>query len=231
MKDFIYGVSTTKHGNMSFKYGNENEVNNNRKIFLSELGIRLEDCASTWVQGEDEIAEVVSADKGKMFKVDALVTSERDLGLFMVTADCFPVVIHDPIQKNLAMMHLGRAGANKKLVLKTIKLLTQKYKSQIKDMQVIIGPGIRKESYLFKDVTQKDDPEWKPYLNILENGMTSVDLAGFIKNHLIGAGIPTKNITDCGIDTAKDKNYFSHYRSVRSGEPEGRFATVVLQRF
>ncbi len=61
----------------------------------------------------------------------------------------------------------------------------------------------------------------------LPDGQTTVDIVGYSKRQLIEAGVKEENIEVSDIDTAADSTFFSHYRSKKTGEAEGRFATVV----
>ena len=89
---------------------------------------------------------------------------------------------------------------------------------------------MRKESYRLENVVQKMPDRikvWKKYIKD-EGGTTSVDLVKFVKDQLIEVCVINENIIDSGIDTAKDKRFFFHYRDSRSEKgDQGRFATVV----
>ena len=182
------------------------------------MGLNLEDfVVMSLVHGTD-IVEVGKQNAGTVIEADALITSEVGVGLFMATGDCFPMVVYT--EGKVALVHLGYQGVRKKLAQKIV----EKFEN-IGNLKVFIGPGSRKESYVFEEVIQKDEPEWQPFLEKQSDGKTAVDVVGFIKKQLSDVGI--KDIEDCGIDTVKDLNYFSHYRAVRTGEKEGRFATVA----
>ncbi len=226
--EVIIGVSTVADGNMSVNWGDEEIVSSNREQFLQKLGIKIEDCVKASLLSGTEIWVVGNEDKGKMFECDALVTTEKGLPLWMVVGDCLPVVIYDPVIYVVALVHLGWRGVDGKLVNKVIKLLSG-LGSQTKDLEIWIGPGIRRESYIWEPevVVQKDDPLWMPFLEN-RNGMTHIDLLGYVKTQLIDSGVRSENIEDSGIDTGSDPNYFSHYRSIRTGQPEGRFAVVAI---
>ena len=96
------------------------------------------------------------------------------------------------------------------------------------DLIVGIGPSIHKESYIFPSPTiQENNPNWQPYLTHLPDNQTSIDLTDYNRDQLINAGVPKSNIEISLVDTNKDPNFFSHYRSKRTNEPEGRFMTVI----
>lgn len=190
----IYGISNVSDGNMSYLWGGGEEVLGNRVNFLDKFGLKIGDCVFTSLNHGDEIAEVGFDDKNKTVECDAVITKEKGVVLFMLTADCFPVIVYD--DQKLALVHLGRKGVELGLIKKAMPYFGS-------GVEVIMGPGIRKESYIFDGV--------------------AIDLPGQIKNQLGNV-----KIRDCGIDTGKDVNYFSHRRSVTLGELEGRFATIAL---
>lgn len=210
-------------GNLDFRFGKEDEVVESRKKFLENIGMRMGNCVTLQQMHGDEVRVVGGKDGGKMFKADALVTKEKNVVLFLLTADCFPVILYDEKAEILGLVHLGWQGVDRELVTKVAGKMTS---LGAREMLAIVGPGIRKESYVFNvPLIQENDPKWQSFLTKLGDGRTSIDLTGFIKKQLVDCGV--KEIEDCGMDTVKDKNYFSHYRAVRTGEPEGRFATIA----
>jgi len=229
MKGVVLGVSRVADGNMSLNWGDRAEVLKNRQFFLERLGLKLENCVTMSLVHGVKIVRVGKGDCGKMLELDGLVTDAIGVGLFMVTADCFPVVVFDPVKKVLAMVHAGKVGVGRKIITRLIEMLN-KSGSKSGDLQVWIGPGIRKESYRWwetEKVKEKNDPDWKPFLETI-NGAIQIDVLGYIRKQLADSGVKDQNIEDCGIDTMVDINFFSHYRSGQTGEKEGRFATVAM---
>jgi copper oxidase (laccase) domain-containing protein len=92
------------------------------------------------------------------------------------------------------------------------------------DISVWIGPAVQKESYVFDYF---DQPGWKHHKHQLANGRYQIDMVGYNIEQLARAGIAPTNIESSDTNTCSSANYFSHCRSTRTGEPEGRFATVV----
>ena len=56
-------------------------------------------------------------------KGDGLITNKKNIALGILTADCAPVFIFDPIKKVIAVAHAGWKGAYKKILIKIIKKL------------------------------------------------------------------------------------------------------------
>ncbi len=229
----IFVSSTVSDGNMSLKWGGESEVRSNRERFVAKLDLKFEDfVVASLVHGTD-IAQVSSTDKGSMVEVDGLVTCEKNVGLWMVTGDCLPVVFYDKKKEVLGMAHLGWRGVDKKLAEKMIEKFRE-LGCNLGDVQIWIGPSVRKESYCkegdaiinFKNAVDLD--QWKSFLEERSDGKLVLDLVGLVIHQLVTKGALKKNIIVSPIDTVCDLNYFSQYRSYSTHEAEGRFATVAM---
>jgi copper oxidase (laccase) domain-containing protein len=154
---------------------------------------------------------------------DALVTNVPGLVLLLPVADCNAVAIHDPVHHVLAVVHLGWQSTIADLATKIVQHLQHTYHSSATDLRIFISPSIRAESYIFDEVSQAEEPGWRPYLHKTEKGI-GVDLPGYNRQRFIDAGVMPEHIELSPVNTETSTDYFSHYRSVRTGEPEGRFA-------
>jgi YfiH family protein len=231
----IIGVSTVMDGNMSVKWGDEVKVIGNRKRFLKKLGLKYEDCVLASLLGGVELNVVGEKDKNKYIEGDALITKEKGVGVFMVTADCLPVVMFDPTKKILALVHLGWKGVDGKLAIKVIKRLRD-LGSRPEDIRVWVGPGVRKGTYKkwekgwdeFVQIIGENKKEWEDFIEDTDDGKKTLDLAGYVLKQLRDSGVTYVEVSP--IDTFTDKNYFSHHRAFFTKEPEGRFATVAMMK-
>ena len=230
-KHVIYAVSKSEDGNMSFRWGEKEEVSHNRKVFLEKHQLRTEDCLVMEIEHGAKIVLVDSSYKSlsenTLVSAEALITQEKGLALFLLTADCLPISLYDPIREVIALAHLGWKPTNLKLIEKVIREMTNKFNSNRTELIAHIGPGIHKESYVFEDPIQKTLPEWSPFLHDLSPKETQIDLVSYNKMQMLAAGLREENILIDPADTGASGEYFSHYRSVRTGEPERRFVTVL----
>jgi len=237
----IHGFSDVNDGNMSFDWGDENSVIEKRARFLSHLGISVDNCVITRTRmshGTDiEVINGSLKGRGAKFSVsdeadvDAMITNEKDLFLVILTADCLPVIFYDPVKNALALAHLSRINTPENFTKKIIERMEEEHGVEPGNIIAGIGPCIHKESYIFsaEDLGKRipDEKVFNGFIADLPDGKKSIDLVGYNVRQMIFAGIKEDNIEISGIDTAKDRNFFSHYRSRQNGEPEGRMATVV----
>ncbi len=233
--NLVYEFSSVEDGNMSFLWGEEEEVLKNRENFLQKLAVDPKKCAVMSVWDENIIGEVtcdtsMGIGKEKSIKADALITQEKGIALFLLTADCLPIVLFDPIKEIVALVHAGWKSTDARLCARVIEALGKQYGSKPADIIVGIGPGIHKESYVFTNNTREYSSEWDSFLKYVPGGGVAVDIVGYNVKQLLGAGIPRGNIEVSEIDTGSDTRFFSHHRAKKTGEKEGRFATVVMMK-
>lgn len=224
-------VAPTSYGNTSLRYGVFWETIRNQEQVLADLGYSPKDCVFTYLIGADGIKTVDSTHKALTIGCDVLVTRELHMPFMMSTGDCLISVFYDPTQKIMAMVHTGFMGMELNLPEKVVTYL-QSMKSRPNDLQIWIGPGIRKESYLMPTdkVHQKDVDKWKNYLVELDQNTIQIDLVGMLQDKLTSLGVLPDNIIDSKLDMAAATNLYSHYRASRSGEKEGRNAVVAVMK-
>jgi hypothetical protein len=219
---------------MSYRFGTKEEVLRNRERFLSQLEIPLTSCVALKVQHKTELIVVDHTFSGQGMKdykgaisADGLITKEKGLYLFLLIADCLPIIFFDPNQEVVAVVHSGWKSTDARMAFKTVNKLVKEFNCNAANIYVAIGPAIHKESYRFKDPTQKQSGSWRPFLEKLPNGETAIDLVGYNKKQLKDAGISPQNIFVSNIDTV-NSDFFSYYRDSRKHpKDQGRFVCVA----
>lgn len=152
---------------------------------------------------------------------DGLFTTVRNIGLFLPVADCVATVIFDPVNKYLALLHLGRHSTMTDLLPDTIAHFTARGSSP-SDLIVWMSPSAQKESYVLEHFDRSDDPAWQAFATKTPHGF-HIDMQGYNTARCVGAGIPSENIHVSAVDTVTDKRYFSH----SAGDTYGRFAVMA----
>jgi YfiH family protein len=219
---------------MSYRWGEREAVAKNRERFLATHDRNEADCVEMEVEHGDRISVVNHAHTlsahGDTITAEACITNDPAVTLFLLTADCLPVTLYDPTNQVIALAHLGWKPTGLALLPKVVQHMSKTFGTNPAEMHTWIGPSISRDSYVQEEVLQKDEPAWQPYVTPAAAGGWHIDLQQFNTDQLCAAGVPAAHITPAPTDTATDPNYFSHYRTVRSvrtGEPEGRLATIV----
>jgi len=165
--------------------------------------------------------KVIIADGGSIQEADGILTKAHYLPLAIRSADCLPVFIYDKCQGGLGLIHIGWRGAQKNIISKAIKLMEKQWHSNPRDIQIGFGPAIHSCCY----EVGKEFQEYFPKDLLLRDGNYYFDLSKFIHGQLTGLGVPADNISDCGICTCCDKNYFSNRRD---GNIAGRMISLMV---
>ena len=166
----------------------------------------------------------------KKLKGDSLITGRKGIALGILTADCAPVFIYDPIKNLISALHAGWKGAFKQIISKTIKNFKIKG-SNLNDLIVVIGPCISKNNYEVKrDFLNKFIVKEKSNKNFFnyKNNKIFFSLNDFIKKSFLDLGI--KNIEIIKKDTyILSNNFFSARRSLKKKLNDyGRNISVIM---
>lgn len=161
---------------------------------------------------------------------DGLITSHPGLFLYLITADCLPVLVVDPVQRVVGIAHAGWRGTAADIAGKLIRQMQMAYHVDPAHIHVLIGPAICSQCYEVgqdvRDVFQQQfafDP--KLIFSSKLNGKFDLDLIRANRLQLQAAGVPAAQIFETGICT---KEYSDRYYSVRAeGLETGRFASVI----
>jgi len=213
LKGINCGFSTLQAGNMSHEFGMREEVLKNRSCFYKEIGLSYSRRAVMLPEHEDGVGLV--SGPGEV-RGDALVTSVPGLTLHLCLADSLPIIItnNNQQEKILALVHAGLAGTKKRILEKVLRVLNNLGFDGDR-LVVAIGPGIHTCCY-------------------------GADLVGENIRQAEEGGIPTNHIVvadDCTSCNRRRSGeyllfyhqflFFSHQRSKKTGEEEGRFIAAV----
>lgn len=243
----VHGFSTRGGGtskppfsslNLAYHVGDDPQaVLKNRQLFFAALGLDL--ARSTWAE-QVHGARVAVIDRAEVGRgalsadsvvpaTDALVTNIPGTALAIMTADCVPILIFDPVRGAIGAAHAGWRGTLAKLAVKAIWTLQEVYGTQPSDCQVVIGPAIGPCCFqVGPEVVEKFAKHWAgddlTFISRSAQGWY-VDLARANSLILQGIGISDKNIFGGSHCTCcRSQQYFSYRRD--QGRT-GRMAAVI----
>ena len=162
----------------------------------------------------------------KKYRCDAIVTNNPNVILGITTADCLPIILANKKRGIIGICHAGWRGLVKGVLENTIKKM-KILNSQNIDIQVFIGPCIRKMSYEVSEIfIEKLNPNYQIF-SYKKKGKYFYDLpklARFILNDL-----NIYNIHDTRKNTFTDSDYFSYRESKKRGLADyGRNISMVM---
>lgn len=141
-------------------------------------------------------------------------------------ADCFPVVVADPVAGLAVVAHCGWKGVALALASKSVRLLAS-LGSHPSDLTAAVGPGIGPASFeVGPDVLDRFPSRFHASTSW---GTPSVDLPASLRAQLESGGIRPERVAISGIDTFATPEWHSFRRE---RDLSGRNATlcIVFQR-
>ncbi|MCX6174178.1 MAG: peptidoglycan editing factor PgeF [Ignavibacteriales bacterium] len=229
--EIIFGLST-KIGldrtepfyfNMSLTVGDDKEiVRANREAFYNELGLTTEQIAIQ-KQIHSDIITIVS-EPGLVGESDAMITTQKGIGLAISTADCTPIFIYDRNNQIIATVHSGWRGTEKQILRKTILILLEQFNCSSNDLLVYLGPSICQKNYEVGDEVAKHFH--RTYLKSIDH-KHYLDIVGMNKDVLLDLGIRDSHIEISSL-CSYEVEYLQSYR--RDGKKSGRALGVIAMK-
>jgi len=161
---------------------------------------------------------------------DGLIGNKCNQNLWVYTADCMPIFFADKKTRNVAALHCGRKGLEKKIIKNLVKIFDN-FGTSRDDLLVAIGPAISKEHYLVDQFTLKEfyrkAENKKITLNFIntekdlffsdsnyfkEQNFNQLDLKRSAYRQLLNENIPNSNIDISNLCTYNLKNEFNSWR-------------------
>jgi len=224
--NIVQGISTRYFGVL--KKGKRVHTNNLKK-FLKELNIPYTQTVLAGLVHGKDIALVNDTTHNRIEHTDGLITTRKNIFLWIGTADCLPVVFYDNEQKIVGIAHAGYkgilAGIIEEMINKFITLGSKK-----KNLQVGIGPGIGVCCYNVPEERIKMFEGRFPGVKVFEkrNGEYYLDLLKLVEHILTDEGIEKKNMESAGMCTKDHQHlFYSHRGSGRKLHDD--FVTIIGQ--
>jgi YfiH family protein len=163
-------------------------------------------------------------------KVDAIITTQRNLPIAVLTADCVPILICDNKKNVIAAIHAGWKGAYKDIIKRVIRFMIKKG-CKPENVSAVIGPCISVKNYevkqdFIKKFIKKEKKNKVFFKNIKNKNFFSLN--SYIHSQLKSLNI--KNIEIINKDTFDIKNnFFSARRSNSRNENDyGRNISIIM---
>jgi len=168
--------------------------------------------------------------EGSKIDADGLVSNKSNQNLWVYTADCMPIFFADKGTRNVAALHCGRKGLEKKIIKNLVKIFDDLGACR-DDLLVAIGPSISKENYLVDNSTLKEfyrkaenkeitvnltktgkDLCFSESINSKEQNLNQLDLKKSAYRQLLNENIPNTNIDISNLCTYTLKDEFNSWR-------------------
>lgn len=168
--------------------------------------------------------------------VDAVITAEKGVCIGVSTADCIPVLLHDPVNKVVAAVHAGWRGTVGRILVETLAEMFRTFGTSPSDLRVVIGPGISVEAFevgaeVYESFASAGFPmeriavKKSSIRNVAEE-CWFIDLWEANRLQLESRGVLSENIYTSGICTYQHSEEFFSAR--RLGINSGRICNAIM---
>jgi len=171
---------------------------------------------------------------------DAIITNQYGIAIGILTADCVPILLADPVKRLISAVHAGWRGTAKRIVQKTIEIMINHFDSDKKAILAAIGPSIGQCCYEVDGVVAREFRDNNQYITPLsplvvvkskgsgENVEWRLDLKRANLNQLLQSGLLEQNVSIEDICTSCRNDLFFSYRA--DNKKTGRQLNFIMMR-
>lgn len=199
-------------------------VEENRRILLRRFG-------TPPMAGLDQVHgnQIHFVSKAGNWEGDGLLTDCKGLLLRVAIADCFPILLHDPVRGIVGALHAGWRGVVSGILPKALDLMQTQYGCKTTDVRLAIGPGISGAKFqvgteVVEQFKHAGFAHYQP--DSTAEGRFLLDLEAIIHQQATQAGVPEAQMWSLGLCTVSDGRFFSHRRD--KGVTGRMWAVIML---
>ena len=156
---------------------------------------------------------IAPALEGDVYEGDYLITNQPNIGIGVVTADCLPIVYHDPVRKVVAVAHAGWKGTVAGIATNVVQALQKRFGTDPAHLQITFGPHARTCCYEVQPDFLVHIPEHLlPHVFVKRGDTIYFSSAIYNRLELVRAGVKVVSIDDPFPCTICDEQYHSRRR-------------------
>ena len=205
-------------------------VLNNLNIVSNKMGVNIENLFTMNQTHSNKVVVIDDTNKHiQRVNSDALVTSQKNITISVLTADCVPVLIYDEVNEIIGSVHAGWKGAAGGIIENTLNEFFKINKNG--KINVAIGPCIGVGNYevgrefysKFIQLSKKNNN----FFIETKNNKFFFNLRKYINSKF--ENLRVNHVENIDFDTfSENKKFFSFRRSRQEGEKDyGRCISVI----
>jgi hypothetical protein len=172
-------------------------------------------------------------EQGELADTDALITDAPGVCINVMSADCVPVLLFDPVHRAAGAVHAGWRGTVGRIVFRTVAAMRDTFGTNPGDLVAGIGPSICADVYevgeeVLTAVENAFGATEGLILRRTAEGKGYIDLWEANRRQLLAAGVPAQSIEVAGLCTYLHADQFFSAR--KSKNQAGRFAAGIVIR-
>ncbi|MDF2257061.1 peptidoglycan editing factor PgeF [Streptomyces ferralitis] len=195
-------------------------VRTNRELAAKALGLDPGDVVwMNQVHGNDVAVVDTAWGDAPVPAVDAVVTARPGLALAVLTADCVPVLLADPVAGVVSAAHAGRPGLVAGVVPAAVEAMTR-LGARPERITAFTGPAVCGRCYEVPDEMREEVADVVPEARAETSwGTPSVDVTAGVHAQLARLGVSIREKSH--ICTLESADHFSYRRDRTTGRLAG----------
>ena len=161
---------------------------------------------------------------------DAILTNQPNLLVTVRSADCVPVLLADPHQRIVGVVHAGWRGAVHGIIPKTLQRMKKEFGCAMNAIQMAIGPSAGSCCYevdgLVISPLQTNFSDWRSVLILHGEQVGKINLKELVRRQAVEMGILNEQIHTLNLCTICRPKQFYSYR--REGQVHGAMVSGVV---
>ena len=159
---------------------------------------------------------------------DGMISNQPGVSLVIMTADCAPIFLIDPVTKTIGLVHAGWKGTYSRIVQKAVSAMVTAFGSDVNHIQAWIGPMAHGCCYeVSEDMIREFRTEFKDGIITSPKSERHLDLVGVNRMQMLESGLTELNIHSSNVCTIHNSDRFYSYRA-DSGTSGRIFSTLAI---
>lgn len=202
-------------------------VEANRARWREALGFGGPIAALRQVHGP--VVQALDALPADILDGDALVTATPGLPIGVYTADCTPILLHDPVSGAVGAVHAGWRGTVGQVAVRAVEAMVERYAARPEDIRAAIGPAIGPCCFeVGPEVVEATRaaawPGWEAAV-IAREPRPHLDLFAANQDQLVAAGLRPAHVFSSRLCTVCRSDWFYSWR--RDAGQTGRLQAAI----
>lgn len=161
-------------------------------------------------------------------EADGIFTAREGETLGIRVADCIPLLIEDPVKRQVAAVHSGWKGTDAEIASRAVEQLIA-CGSRASDLRAVVGPHIRSCCYEVSDeLADRFTAKFGAGVTVAKGARRHLDLAFALTASLRKSGVADSHVEVLPHCTSCDARFYSHRRDKGA---TGRHMAFITCRF
>lgn len=185
------------------------------------------------VHGSDVVRLDVRALRAAVrpLNADAIITKLANIPIGMLTADCLPILLFDPVNMAIGAAHAGWRGTAGRIAVAVVEAMTDEFGSRPEDVIAALGPHIRGCCYTVNADVRASFTDAHGQASdyfIKDSRGLRLDLGAANVHQLLSSGLSKNNISATAPCTSCHNDLFFSYR--KENGMTGRQLSFIMLR-